>query len=108
MPSIDINSDLAEGFGQYLCGDDDAMLAIVTSANVACGFHAGDPEIMARTFKIAKERGVTVGAHPAFPISGDLGAAEFHFRSGRSSDYLPTNSAPPRRLRLIQGIASPM
>jgi UPF0271 protein len=49
MPTIDLNSDLAEGFGAYRCGDDDAMLNIVTSANVACGFHAGDPEIMART-----------------------------------------------------------
>ena len=44
---IDINSDLGEGFGRYQCGDDDALLGIVTSANVACGFHAGDPEIMA-------------------------------------------------------------
>src|SRR5215475_7628648 len=67
MPRIDINSDLAEGFGPYRCGDDEAMLSIVTSANVACGFHAGDPEIMARTFKIAREGGVAVGAHPGFP-----------------------------------------
>ncbi|HEX2135947.1 MAG TPA: LamB/YcsF family protein, partial [Microvirga sp.] len=67
MPSIDINSDLAEGFGAYRCGDDEAMLDIVTSANVACGFHAGDPEIMARIFSQAKARGVAVGAHPGFP-----------------------------------------
>ncbi len=67
MTTIDINSDLAEGFGAYTAGDDDAMLSIVTSANVACGFHAGDPEIMARTFKTAKQRGVAVGAHPGFP-----------------------------------------
>src|SRR6266436_4679870 len=67
MPTIDLNSDLAEGYGAYRCGDDDAMLKIVTSANVACGFHAGDPEIMARTFRTARERGVAVGAHPGFP-----------------------------------------
>ncbi|MGE0750522.1 MAG: LamB/YcsF family protein [Variibacter sp.] len=68
MKTIDINSDLAEGYGvAYTAGDDDAMLSIVTSANVACGFHAGDPEIMARTFKTAKERGVAIGAHPGFP-----------------------------------------
>ncbi|ACL56110.1 LamB/YcsF family protein [Methylobacterium nodulans] len=67
MPSIDLNSDLGEGFGDYRCGDDAAMLAIVTSANVACGMHAGDPQIMARTFGIARERGVAVGAHPGFP-----------------------------------------
>src|ERR1700730_3267227 len=67
MLSVDLNSDLGEGFGAYRCGDDDAMLSIVTSANVACGFHAGDPEVMARTFAIARERGVAVGAHPGFP-----------------------------------------
>src|SRR6266508_791920 len=49
MPTVDLNSDLGEGFGTYRCGDDDAMLSIVTSANVACGLHAGDPEVMART-----------------------------------------------------------
>src|SRR5690349_15192207 len=67
MPTVDLNSDLGEGFGTYRCGDDDAMLAIVTSANVACGMHAGDPEVMARTFAIARQRGVAVGAHPGFP-----------------------------------------
>ena len=53
MPTVDLNSDIAEGFGAYTCGDDEAMLGIVTSCNVACGFHAGDPEIMARTFATA-------------------------------------------------------
>jgi 5-oxoprolinase (ATP-hydrolysing) subunit A len=64
---IDINADLGEGFGRYRCGDDDALLGIVTSANVACGFHAGDPEIMAHTYQVAKTHGVTVGAHTGFP-----------------------------------------
>lgn len=64
--SIDINSDLGEGFGAYRIGDDNAILKIVTSANVACGFHAGDPEIMASTFALAKQLGVAVGAHPGF------------------------------------------
>lgn len=82
MPSIDLNSDLAEGFGQYRCGDDEAMLAIVTSANVACGFHAGDPEIMARTFKTAKERGVAVGAHPGFPDLWGFGRRRIPFSTG--------------------------
>src|SRR5437016_14543806 len=67
MPTIDLNSDLAEGYGAYRCGDDDAMLSIVTSANVACGFHAGDPEIMARTFGTAKARGAPGGPHPGLP-----------------------------------------
>jgi UPF0271 protein len=67
MRTIDLNSDLGEGYGAYSIGDDAQMLSIVTSANVACGFHAGDPEIMADVFRIARENGVAVGAHPGFP-----------------------------------------
>ncbi|MGY2686694.1 LamB/YcsF family protein [Pseudomonas tolaasii] len=64
---IDLNSDMGEGFGAWRMGDDEAILNIVSSANVACGFHAGDPEIMAHTFAQAKARGVAVGAHPGYP-----------------------------------------
>lgn len=66
-PTIDINSDMGEGFGPWTMGDDAAILDIVTSANVACGLHAGDPQIMATTFAQAKEKRVAVGAHPGFP-----------------------------------------
>ena len=71
--AIDLNADLGEGFGHWRMGDDDAMLDIVTSANVACGFHAGDPDIMATTFARAKEKGVAVGAHVAFPDLAGFG-----------------------------------
>ncbi|MCT8179215.1 LamB/YcsF family protein [Variovorax sp. CY25R-8] len=64
--SIDLNSDMGEGFGAYRMGDDDAILEVVSSANVACGFHAGDPDVMARTFALAKIRQVAVGAHPGY------------------------------------------
>ena len=63
---VDLNSDTGEGFGPWKMGDDAAMLDIVTSANVACGFHGGDPEIMAKTFALAREKGVAIGAHPGF------------------------------------------
>lgn len=63
---IDLNSDLGESFGAWTMGDDPAMLDIVTSANVACGFHAGDPLVMHKTMEAAKARGVSVGAHPGF------------------------------------------
>ena len=82
MPSIDLNSDLGEGFGDYRCGDDAAMLEVVTSANVACGLHAGDPEIMARTFAIARERGVAVGAHPGYPDLWGFGRRVLPFTPG--------------------------
>jgi UPF0271 protein len=64
--TVDLNSDMGEGFGAYRLGDDEEILKVVSSANVACGFHAGDPEIMATTFRQAKEHGVSVGAHPSF------------------------------------------
>ena len=63
---IDINSDLGESFGPWSMGDDAAMLSIVTSANVACGGHASDPETMYRTLILARENGVSVGAHPGY------------------------------------------
>lgn len=82
VPTIDLNSDLGEGYGPYHCGDDNAMLSLVTSANVACGFHAGDPEIMARMFKLAKECGVAVGAHPGFPDLWGFGRRRIPFTTG--------------------------
>ena len=64
---IDLNADLGEGFGPYRMGEDEAMLDVVSSANVACGFHAGDPVIMDRTVRLALARGIEVGAHVGFP-----------------------------------------
>ncbi|HEV7897682.1 MAG TPA: 5-oxoprolinase subunit PxpA [Planosporangium sp.] len=63
---MDLNSDLGEGFGAWTLGDDDALLGIVTSANVACGFHAGDPSIMRRVCARAVERGVAIGAQVGY------------------------------------------
>ena len=64
---LDINADLGEGFGPWAMGDDAALLDLVTSGNLACGFHAGDPLIMRRTAEMAKARGVDIGAHVGFP-----------------------------------------
>lgn len=66
MAVIDLNADLGEGFGAWRMGDDEALLGVVTSANVACGFHAGDPHIMRRTCELAVAHGVTVGAHVSY------------------------------------------
>jgi UPF0271 protein len=66
MTTIDLNSDLGEGFGPWQMGNDDAMLGLASSVNVACGFHAGDSDIMLRTAKLSKERGVAIGAHPGY------------------------------------------
>ena len=66
MRFIDLNADVGESFGNWRMGNDESVLAIVSSANVACGFHAGDPVVMAKTCEIAKRNGVSVGAHPGF------------------------------------------
>lgn len=65
--TVDLNADMGESFGAWKMGDDTALLDIVTSANVACGFHAGDWDVMAETMKMAAEKGVGIGAHPGFP-----------------------------------------
>ena len=64
--SIDLNSDLGESFGAWSVGDDEAMFALVSSANVACGFHAGDPMTMAASAHLAARHGVSLGAHPGY------------------------------------------
>lgn len=65
--AINLNSDLGESFGAWNMGNDEAMLSIVKTANVACGFHGGDPMVMRQTVKLAKANGVSIGAHPSFP-----------------------------------------
>ena len=64
--TIDLNADMGEGFGPWPMGNDAALLKIVSSANIACGFHAGDPDTMARTMDLALAAGVALGAHPGF------------------------------------------
>ena len=73
MPRIDLNSDLGESLGAWQMGDDAAMLDIVTSANVACGFHAGDPAGILATLNNAAAKGVSVGAHVAYPDLAGFG-----------------------------------
>lgn len=67
MKTLDLNCDMGEGFGAWKMGDDAALLDHVTSASIACGFHAGDPGTIHRTVKLALEKGVAVGAHPSLP-----------------------------------------
>ncbi len=64
--TIDLNCDMGESFGAYKIGDDAAMLKLVTTANIACGFHAGDPVVMRDTIREARANGVKIGAHPSF------------------------------------------
>ncbi len=78
MKFIDLNSDLGESFGPYVMGNDEEMLKIITSANVACGFHAGDPLVMHKTLALARENGVAIGAHPSFIDLWGFGRRPIH------------------------------
>lgn len=67
ITAVDLNTDMGEGYGPYAYGNDEAMLDFVSSANVACGFHAGDPRLIGEAVALAVEKGVGIGAHPSFP-----------------------------------------
>ena len=73
---IDINVDMGESFGMYSMGNDEAFMPYISTANVACGFHAGDPNVMKRTVAFAKKHGVSVGAHPGLPDLKGFGRRE--------------------------------
>jgi len=76
MKTIDLNSDLGESFGAYTIGNDQEVLKYISSANIACGFHAGDHNVMLETVKTAAELGVGIGAHPGFPDLAGFGRRE--------------------------------
>ena len=78
MYYVDLNSDLGESFGNYTIGMDREILKYVSSANVACGWHAGDPMVMAETVAMAREYKTAVGAHPGFPDLMGFGLSHIH------------------------------
>jgi len=88
MARIDINCDMGESFGNYIYGADEAIAGYITSANVACGFHAGDPSVMSRTVALCREHGVAVGAHPSFPDLLGFGRREINATPEEVRDYL--------------------
>src|SRR3954467_12568294 len=95
---LDLNSDLGESFGRWVLGDDEAMLGLVTSANVACGFHAGDATTLRRTCALAAEHGVVVGAQVGYRDLAGFG--------GRFIDVEPGELAAdvPHQIRAPEGL----
>ncbi|WP_276354744.1 LamB/YcsF family protein [Cohnella caldifontis] len=85
---IDLNADLGEGFGIYACGEDEALLRVVSSANIACGFHAGDPHLMRRTVESCLENGVAIGAHPGLPDRMGFGRREMRVAPREAADWI--------------------
>ncbi len=88
MARIDLNCDMGESFGAWRMGHDEAVMDSVTSANVACGFHGGDPEVMRRTVRLAKQQGVAVGAHPGLPDLVGFGRREMKVAPGELEDMM--------------------
>jgi UPF0271 protein len=86
--SIDLNCDMGESFGAYKIGMDEAVIAYISSANIACGWHAGDPMVMARTVRMAKEHGVSPGAHPGYPDLMGFGRRDMSLRRDEIRNYL--------------------
>jgi len=86
--SVDLNADMGESFGPWPMGSDESLLGIVTSANIACGFHAGDADVMAQTMKIAVENGVGIGAHPGFLDLQGFGRRRMHVPHGTLGNWV--------------------
>jgi len=85
---IDINCDMGESFGAYVIGHDEEVIRYVTSANVACGFHGGDPIVMRHTVRLAKRHNVAVGAHPGFPDLMGFGRRNMGLTREEARDYM--------------------
>jgi UPF0271 protein len=85
---IDINSDMGESFGAYSIGHDAGLMRSITSANVAAGFHAGDPSVLRDTIRLAKAHGVAVGAHPGFPDLVGFGRRELNVTAKEAEDLV--------------------
>lgn len=85
---IDLNSDVGESFGHYKLGMDDAVIPLISSANIACGFHAGDPAVMRHTVALAKKHGTSPGAHPGFPDLLGFGRRNMDVSLEEIKDYI--------------------
>jgi UPF0271 protein len=98
---VDLNSDMGESFGVWKMGADEEMLRLVSSANIACGFHAGDPLVMAETVRIAKDNGVGIGAHPSFHDIWGFGRRSIHGENAEDIEKIVAY-----QIGALQGIAT--
>lgn len=88
MYKVDLNCDMGESFGLFQLGQDEEMMPYISSANIACGFHGGDPHVMRQTVALAKEHGVEIGAHPGFPDLLGFGRRAMDCTAGEVKDYI--------------------
>jgi 5-oxoprolinase (ATP-hydrolysing) subunit A len=101
---IDLNADLGESFGAWTMGDDQALMTSITSANIACGFHAGDPRVLRQTIRLAKQHGVAVGAHPGFPDLAGFGRRNMHLATDELEDLVLYQLAAAGGVAAAEGV----
>ena len=101
---VDINSDLGESFGAYSIGHDAGLMQAITSANVAAGFHAGDPSVLRETIRLAKTNGVAVGAHPGFPDLVGFGRRELNVTPREAEDMVLYQVAAVAGVAAAEGV----
>ena len=104
MNKIDLNSDVGESFGNYKLGLDEDIIPLISSANIACGFHAGDPAVMRRTIAIARENGVAIGAHPGFPDLIGFGRRNLDASLEEIKDYVTYQIGALQAFAAAQGL----
>jgi 5-oxoprolinase (ATP-hydrolysing) subunit A len=104
MIRIDINSDMGESFGAYSIGHDAGLMNAITSANVAAGFHAGDPSVLRATIRSAKQHGVAVGAHPGFPDLVGFGRRELNVTPAEAEDMVLYQVAAVAGVAAAEGV----
>ncbi|MCM3081582.1 LamB/YcsF family protein [Brevibacillus invocatus] len=85
---VDLNCDMGESFGNYQLGNDEEMMKLISSANIACGYHAGDPHVMRKSVQLAKEYGVSIGSHPGFPDMMGFGRRYMTCTAEEIRDYI--------------------
>ncbi len=101
---VDLNADVGESFGAWSLGQDPALMSSITSANVACGFHAGDPGVMRATVALAREHGVAVGAHPGFPDLAGFGRRELQVSPRDVEDFVVYQVGALAGIAAAQGV----
>src|SRR3954468_8626347 len=101
---VDINSDLGESYGAYSIGHDAGLMHAITSANVAAGFHAGDPSVLRATIRLATTNGVAVGAHPGFPDLVGFGRRELHVTPQEAEDMVLYQIAAVAGVAAAEGV----
>jgi UPF0271 protein len=104
MAGIDINADVGESFGAYSIGEDAALMPWITSANVAAGFHGGDPTVLRQTIRLARQHGVAVGAHPGFPDLAGFGRRDLRVTPQEAEDLVLYQVAAVAGVAAAEGV----